>query len=374
MVRPATTALRLILVLACASVTLLTTPPVSPAAERGAKDGPPPLKVAGNQLQTPNGKVVRLQGVNIASLEWTARGDHVLQSVGVAIDQWGANAIRLPLSQDRWLGRAKEQSDGGAAYRKLIAQSVAAAAAKRCYMILDLHWSNAGTWGQNIGQHCMPDDNSVVFWEAVAAEYANHPAVLFDLYNEPYGVSWEIWRDGGTVIEKPGRAARQGLKYHSPGLQKLLDTCRAKGARNVIVAGGLDWGYDLSGLTRGYVLSDPKGSGVVYSSHIYPWKKDWDRYVTVVLDKYPVLIGEVGCQPRGRDEDPKTWAPKVLDYIEKHQLSWTAWCFHPSASPCLLGDWSYAPTAHWGVPVKKALQAAAAKRAGQASDKGGRGS
>jgi aryl-phospho-beta-D-glucosidase BglC (GH1 family) len=363
MARHATFASILILVLAHGTAACL-------AKEPSAKVGPPPLKVEGNQLKTPDGKVVRLQGVNIASLEWTARGDHVLQSVGVAIDQWGSNAIRLPLSQDRWFGRAKEQSDGGTAYRKLIEEAVAAAAAKRCYMILDLHWSNAGVWGQNIGQHCMPDDHSVAFWEAVAAAYANHPAVLFDLYNEPYGVSWEIWRDGGTVSEKPGRAARDGLKYHSPGLQKLLDTCRAKGAKNVIVAGGLDWGYDLSGLARGYVLSDPQGNGVVYASHIYPWKKDWDRYVTVVLDKYPVLIGEVGCQPRGRDEDPKTWAPKVLDYIEKHQLSWTAWCFHPSASPCLLGDWNYTPTAHWGVPVKKALEAAAAKRAAQPGAKG----
>ena len=40
------------------------------------------------------------------------------------------------------------------------------------------------------------------FWEAVAKAFANHPTVLFDLYNEPHDVSWQVWRNGGMVSEK----------------------------------------------------------------------------------------------------------------------------------------------------------------------------
>jgi len=200
---------------------------------------------------------------------------------------------------------------------------------------LDLHWSNGGVWGHCIGQHCMPDDNSTDFWKAVAAAYANHPAVLLGLYNEPHDVSWEVWRNGGTVSEKHDKAPGGKLQYHTPGMQKLVDVCRDQGAKNVIVAGGLDWAYELSAIAQGYALADDRGHGVVYDTHIYPWKKDWDRHVTVVLDKYPVLVGEVGCQPGGQEEDPKTWAPKVLDYIDKHQLHWTAWDLHPAAGSVL---------------------------------------
>ncbi len=338
----------------------------APAGGAGAAPAgrlPPPLRVQGNRLVTPQGAVVRLEGVNVASLEWTSRGENVLRSVAVAIDDWGSNVIRLPLAQDRWFGRAKEQSDGGHAYRQVVAQVVQAVAARRCYVLLDLHWSDAGAWGRNIGQHNMPDDNSTAFWQAVAAAYANQPAVLFDLYNEPHDVSWPVWRNGGTVVERGGRGPGGKLEYHTPGMQKLLDVCRRQGARNVAVAGGLDWAYDLTGLGQGYALSDPGGSGVVYATHIYPWKKDWERHVSVVLDKYPVLVGEVGCEPRGKDEDAKTWATKVLAYIEKHQLNWTAWDLHPAASPCLIRDWNYTPTPHWGQPVRKALRAAAARRA-----------
>ena len=323
---------------------------------------PPPLRVEGNRLKNPQGVVVRLQGVNIASLEWNSRGEHVLQSVTVAIDGWGCNVIRLPLAQDRWFGRTRDQRDGGEAYRALVAQVVRAAAQQHCYVLLDLHWSDAGVWGEHIGQHWMPDDNSSAFWKAVATAYANHPAVLFDLYNEPHNVSWELWRNGGTVTEKSSKAPGGQFQYHTPGLQKLLEQCREVGAMNVVVAGGLDWAYDLSGLTKGYALTDPKGRGVVYATHIYPWKRDWDRHVTVALGQYPVLVGEVGCNDKGKDEPAATWAPKVLAYIQQHELNWTAWDLHPSASPCLIRDWNYTSTPYWGAPVKAALRAAAAQR------------
>ena len=69
--------------------------------------GPPALKVVGTQLQTLDGKAVRLYGVNVPSLEW-GQGEHVSESLRVAIDDWGANVLRLPLSQDRWFGRTRE--------------------------------------------------------------------------------------------------------------------------------------------------------------------------------------------------------------------------------------------------------------------------
>ncbi len=55
----------------------------------------------------------------------------------------------------------------------------------------------------------MPDRNSVAFWKDVAAAYKNHPAVIFDLYNEPHDVSWDVWLKGGKVTEKDRRANRR---------------------------------------------------------------------------------------------------------------------------------------------------------------------
>jgi hypothetical protein len=322
------------------------------------RGGPPlALKVEGRQLKTADGKAVRLRGVNIPSLEW-GQGEHLLESLNVAIDDWGANVVRLPLSQDRWFGHTQERRDEGTGYRRTVREFVDRAAAKQSYVILDLHWSNAGTWGEHIGQHKMPDDNSVSFWESLASAYANHPAVLLGLYNEPHHVSWEVWRGGGSVVEED-RKSKNKLEYHTPGMQKLLDVCRDKGAKNVALVGGLDWGYDLSGVTKGYALIDSRGNGVVYDTHIYPVKKDWDRLVTPAADKYPVLVGEFGV---GRGE-PITFVAQVLEYSDKHNLHWIAWCLHRDAEPNLIKDWSYTPTA-FGAPVKKALLDAAGRSPG----------
>ncbi len=322
--------------------------------------GPPALTVVGKQLQSAPGKVMRLRGVNIPSLEW-GPGDHLLESLRVASEDWGANLIRLPLSQDRWFGHGRESRDAGAGYRQTVREFVHKAAARGCYVILDLHWSDTGTWGANIGQHSMPDDHSAEFWTAAAAAYANHPAVLLGLYNEPHDVSWEVWRNGGKVIEKDVKAPRGRWEYHSPGMQKLLDVCRAQGARNIVVAGGLDWGYDLSGVVAGYALADPTGNGVLYDTHIYPWKKQWDRCVSPAAQKYPVLAGEFGVGSAKEDE-PQRWLSRALRYFDVQQLHWSAWCLHPGAQPCLIRDWQYTPTPVFGATVKKALRAATTAR------------
>jgi hypothetical protein len=322
--------------------------------------GPMPIElhVEGSRLKNANGEAVRLQGVNVASLEWNNTGDfQMLESLRVSIHNWNANAIRLPLSQDRWFGKAEGQNDDGRLYQMIVDEFVRYISGNGAYAILDLHWSNAGVWGEYIGQHYMPDMNSLEFWKSVCAIYANNPAVLFDLYNEPHDVSWDIWKFGGSVTEP------QGLSYESPGMQGLLDVVRSAGAENIVIIGGLDWGYNLRGIPE-YKLDDPHGN-VMYSTHIYPWKgheEDWDECIGHVLGEYPILVGEVGSEPGAwspyPDYDPYTWSDEVLSYIQRHELNWTAWDFHPYAGPSLIEDWKYNPTSYWGDFVKRALESA----------------
>ena len=352
------------------AVSLLSLLPILPQAARAM---PPQLRVAGPQLQTEAGQVVRLQGVNVPSLEWSNEGDHLLQSLKVALEDWKSNCIRLPLAQDRWFGKAPNQDDGGAAYRQLVEEVVKTVADHDAYVVLDLHWSDAGAWGRYIGQHSMPDENSEAFWLLLSGHFANHPAVLFDLYNEPKDVSWEVWKSGGEVKEKVRDKVGDGeqerdISYRTPGLQKLIDIIRAGGARNVIVAGGLDWGYDLSGVLKGFDLADPNGRGVLYGSHVYPWKggpDNWKTHFGDIAKLHPIFVGEIGADPkekRDNTEDGLTWSPKILQYINDNGLSWTGWCFHTDASPRMLLDWNYTPSPFWGQFAKTALQDAAQKR------------
>lgn len=332
-----------------------TAGPASPSAM------PLPLKVVKTQILNSRNERVHLRGVNTACLEWTSNGEgHILETVRTAIKHWRVNHVRLPLAQDRWFGKTPEQKDGGESYRALVKQIVDFCAGEGCYVVLDLHWSDAGEWGKQIAQHVMPDQNSVVFWKDVASTYKNHPAVIFDLYNEPHNVSWDVWLNGGTVREK-ARRGRQEKSYEAVGMQALLDAVRSTGAKNVVVVGGLDWSYDFSGILQGRRLSDPDGNGVIYANHAYPNKGDtvqrWVAKMEAAAKTLPVIVSEFGSEGRrgAAQGSGDPWVRQVLQALKDHQWDWTAWDMHPQAGPRLISDWKYTPTPAFGAWVKMAL-------------------
>jgi endoglucanase len=360
--------------MAIVSVMSLVAAVVSPVSVQGGTAPssvlPRPLKVVGTQILNDRGEPVTLRGVNCASMEWTSDGQgHILQSVKVAIEDWHVNHIRLPLAQDRWFGKAPEQKDEGKAYRALVKEVVDLCASKGCYIILDLHWSDVGEWGQNIGQHSMPDENSLAFWKDIAPVYANHPAVIYDLYNEPHDVSWDIWLNGGTVTDRPNRRGAAPKTFQAVGMQKLLDAVRAAGAKNVIIAGGLNWAYDFDGILDGRQLKDPDGNGVIYANHAYNNKghpvEVWIARMEKATAELPVIVSEFGgsggpSRRMGRFSRPANpsgddWLLHVMQAIQDHNWSWTAWDFHPQAGPTLISDWNYTPTPDFGVFVKQML-------------------
>src|SRR5208337_1043847 len=111
-------------------------------------------------------------------------------------------------------------------YRSKVQSVVDYCSSQNCYVILDLHFSGTATsattppwgtgWGTATAQQPMCDANATTFWSSVASQFKNNPAVMFDLYNEPY-CSASQWYSGGSFGSSPGMAA-------------LLSTVRGTGA------------------------------------------------------------------------------------------------------------------------------------------------
>lgn len=363
---------------------------------------PPQLHVSGNQILTNSGCNVRLKGVNVNSLEYEPdglkgppTGGGITATVAEAVTAWNANIIRLPLNQDYWFGCSNSHVVGGApnetTYQSIVQSIVNYCSSQNVYVILDLHWSGtytgtpAGTpdapcgtgWGEATGQQYMPDDNSITFWSSVAGTswVQNNPAVLFDLYNEPYdynGDGWSIWLNGGTEAQ---------FGFHTPGMQTLLNTVRSAGATNVVVAGGLDYAYNLQGLFNNLcsggvcALTDNSGAGVIYSSHIYPTKGNdpWvpsngDGVISPAAIYYPVIVGEFGQGSviTGYTPDPDTngtWDQTLLGWMNgsnavSYQFNGTAWDMTATDPPELLDSNWVTPTSYHGVPVQNWLATA----------------
>lgn len=311
------------------------------------------LKVSGADLVTADGTKVLLQGVNVPSLEWSAKGEHIYQSVKVALEDWKANVVRLPVVDSFWFGKGKppqSTSNDPEAYRLIVDNVVKMAASQGDYVVLDLHRYRA------------PTDDSVAFWKDAAARYKNNPAVLFDIYNEPGGIGWDVWKNGGPVMNKQKGGLPPVLAYQSPGMQALVNAARGVGARNIVIAGGLGNSYDLEGILQGYALEDKTGNGIMYAVHFYNWHKNWEKHFLNLAGTYPLFVGETGADVKkmpfiksDQQEAPATWVPDALGLIQKYKMNWTAYSMHPKSTPVLIMNWNYDPSPFWGVYVKQAL-------------------
>ena len=340
------------------------------AAERAAlvaKDAAlppitPEIKVSSNRFVTVSGgKEVWLQGLSCDSMQW-GPGENIPWSIRVALNEWHANAIRLAVKDSFWFGRPEGHESGGSAdaYRETVDQAVKLCAARGAWLILDLHRFGA------------PKPEHVEFWKDAAARYKNNPAVLFELFNEPHGISWPVWRNGGNlkgpentntdvnVVENKEKTAGE----ISTGMQALVDAVRSTGASNVVLAGGLDWSYNLSGVLNGYALNDSSGNGIGYVWHNYPWKSGWQANGLVVAEQYPIILTEVGNIRKWEDfsfigekerRPLEGWPEDMLGCKQKYRLNWTGFSFHPRCGPMVISDWDYTPTPYWGAYVKDAL-------------------
>lgn len=336
----------------------------------GLSAAPLLLKVNGIRLLTVDNTGPRLRGVNCAGLEWSSTGDgRMLQTVRGAVQQWNSNIVRLPLSQDRWFGKGPEQKGDATSYRALVRQIVDFCASHDAYVILDLHWSDAGVWGTNIGAHNLPDKNSIEFWRDLAPVFKDNPAVLYELYNEAANVTWEQWFNGGRVTEiDPNTKAT--VAYEAVGMRALLDAIRATGARNLVVATVNNHGWDVSGILDGHQLSDPRGNGVIYGVKCYPRAvpesgretiAQWTSRIESFARRFPIFVSEFGSMeevwplPKEWGCNDEKWNREIIGVFESHGWSWTAWDFHLTAWPPLILDLKFTPTSDFGVWVKQAL-------------------
>jgi|DewCreStandDraft_4_1066084.scaffolds.fasta_scaffold05757_1 hypothetical protein len=330
---------------------------------------PAQLRVSGtNIVRASDNCQWRLVGVNICGLEWDSTGmgppngsgGNMSQSVSYAISNWKSNCVRIPLNQDFWFGyRGANQTT----YRSIVDNIVSTASNLNAYVELDLHWSGTGSWGTATGQQNMFDNNATQFWQDVATRYANNPAVIYNIYNEPHDVSWSVWRNGGSAGS-----------FQTPGHQSIVNTIRGTGANNIIVAGGLGWAWDMTGIASNALTDTGSGYGIAYEAHIYDNKGGstmqdkinlWNSNVTVAVTAgYCVIIGEFGpTTDGGQDNSGCTpFESELINWINgnnprSYRYSAMGWCWHTQATPRLISDWNFNPTSCHGTQVRNWLAA-----------------
>ena len=170
--------------------------------------------------------------------------------------------------------------------------------------------------------------------------------VGLDLFNEPYGLTHEDWRD------LVGRAARAVLE-RNPRILVFVEGIGGMGYGGVYSP---FWGENLTGVTGGPF--DVPAARLVYSPHAYgPSISDqayfrqstfpsnmpdiWDEHFGYLFERdQPVVVGEFGGRYMGQDQ---IWQDAFVDYlIDNDAHSFFYWSLNPNSGDTgglLQDDW-----------------------------------
>jgi hypothetical protein len=314
------------------------------------------LRVRGNHLVygRGQGRIVQLRGVNRSGTEsGCQQGWGVFSSSTPmrpdsawmirAMRSWDINVVRVPLNEDCWLGVNVGRHLSGPAYRRRIERYVHKLNRAGLFVILDLHWTAPGH-REATGQMPMPDaDHSPALWRSVARAFKSDHDLIFDLFNEPFGIHWSCWLNGCSVYSYNGFPA-----YRAAGMQQLVNAVRSTGATQPLMVGGNVASLDLSQ----WVADEPKDPRhqLVASEHSYgvqqPCHAACLTAVAGTAQRVPVVMGELG------ETDCKSgYVRRIMRFDDQHGISYLGWAWDSIASgwscfggPSLIKNYAGSPT------------------------------
>lgn len=284
-------------------------------------DGLPWLQTVGGDIVDEGGSPVLLKGVSIPAsgdASWLRKGSHTYLGDFQTVQAWGGNLVRFSADDD-WYDSARYEGPN-------MDQIVDWAEAAGIYLIIDIHHIFGGVSTQA---------DLVNLWTAIATQYMDRSHVLFELLNEPGGVTMNGWT----------------FQQWRTAAQACVDAIRGLGAENLIVIDGWNWASMMTQWIDNYLT----GTNLVYSFHLYKgayghnppsdlagMEAEWRTrgfLHCVENDIAPALYGEFNMRHNDPSDpsypdpataaDQLTWFDNALTLCEQQGISYTAWCFVP---------------------------------------------
>jgi hypothetical protein len=272
------------------------------AGDQPWTNGIAPLHVEGRYLKDPAGNVVVLRGVALADLrevnqrDSSAHVNEVVTRVSDADAGFHAKVVRFTVYPEIWLPEPELY------FAEHLLPAVEHATSLGLYVIIDWH---------EIADVEAVAERTAGFWRFMAPRFACSSNILYELFNEPMNIetpSWQAWK---------ARA------------QPWLDQIRRDAPNNVVLIGGPVWSQQIA-----EAATDPFiGENLAYVGHIYPVSSagllDDMSPIALAAAARPVVITEWGFRDTGSaiwGGSRSTFGDPLKAFVERHGLSWTAWC------------------------------------------------
>ena len=288
--------LALLLLLLCFSFPAQATPPVveAPSCEGVSANGA--LRVEGARLVNAQGKPIQLKGMSTHGIHWfpqyaDRQAVHQLKTLG-------ANLFRVAMYADSSDGGYNENKEAAERNTYLLNLAVRHALDEDMYAIIDWHLLKDETPLRHV-------ENAKRFFHDISALYAENPAVIYEICNEPNGKT--TWEDIRVYAEQVIPA----IRYNSPNA--------------LIIVGTPDYS---SGIDK--VLAAPLTfPNIAYAYHYYP-SLAGKGYIPLLEEalnaSIAVFVSEWGIdRNRETGELELGKARDFVDFMRRHMISWANW-------------------------------------------------
>jgi hypothetical protein len=247
-----------------------------------------------------------------------------------ALASWGANILRVPIVP------FSLHTYGLDATLKALDQTIAWAGENHMYVIVTFQsvgWF-PDNWFPNEGGDTTVEEWTG-FWDTISSRYTDNDVVAFyELFSEPaldwathqfYPYPSQVWSTWKDLVDK-----------------LLTNTIRPNDPDKIVLVGGLLSAYDLS-YVAGAPIADISNN-VAYSTHPYPsgfenQHLSWDSAFGNLSSQVPVFATEYGYEIPDTTIGGIPYHQALIDYLEDHHISWTAWVFATTWTPVLLKDY-----------------------------------
>ena len=308
--------------------------PHSASFGRDTRAYPSRLQVRGPEIVDRDSNPVVLHGLMAPDPARLAERGQFDEDLYAGLADAGASAVRVPVHPERW------ERDPDYLWRYLD-PIVAWNGDKGVYTILDLHFIGnieTGEGSQMPDLRQPPKAFTLAFWRQVAGYFVDVPSVIFEIYNEPAGISASDWRAQA---------------------QEIVGAIRETGARQLIVVGGVEYARDVSWVEDQPVADD----NIAYAAHIFPAHRpeSWDTWFGNVAQDHPVLVTEWGWTDSADDPantylvgDQNTYGEPLLAYLNERRIGWVACWYDDEWLPPMFES-GFSQRTAWGAFILDAL-------------------
>ncbi|MFB8776508.1 cellulase family glycosylhydrolase [Streptomyces broussonetiae] len=270
-----------------------TTPGSTPAQVNGR------LKVCGVQLCNQYGRPIQLRGMSSHGLQWYG---HCLTdgSLDALAGDWNADVLRISLYVQEGGYETNPRM-----FTDRVHQLIEMATARGMYALVDWHQLTPGDPHHNL-------DRAKTFFTEIAQRHRGKTNLLYDIANEPNGVSWSR------------------IKSYA---EQLIPVIRAQDPATPILIGTHGWGSlgVSDGRDETDVINNPvQATNIMYTFHFYAAShgQEYLNALDRASDRIPVFVTEFGTQEASGDgADDFARAQQYLDLMGAKKISWVNWNF-----------------------------------------------